>query len=192
MDQKATTDGPLGDTYCGIYCGACSVLRHGEDGRGDAYSECCTSVPREELVCGGCKSGRVYPGCRVCKIRDCAVAKGVEHCVLCAEYPCSAYRKWRWATKLLPHLGECAANLEAIRRDGVNVWLAAQEQRWSCPNCGTRFSWYRGQCSGCGCSLAKETYAMSGVRRTICRMLLPALYRRGKLLASTQARDLDR
>jgi hypothetical protein len=45
-----------GDSYCGIYCGACSILNHGETGRGDEFIACCDSVPEKELACGGCKS----------------------------------------------------------------------------------------------------------------------------------------
>jgi len=40
------------DSYCGIYCGACSILNHGETGRGDGFIACCSSVPQEELACG--------------------------------------------------------------------------------------------------------------------------------------------
>ena len=169
-----------GDTYCGIYCGACSILRHGETGHGDGLVACCGSVPKEGLACGGCKSGVVYAGCRVCMFRDCAVEKGVAHCIDCPEYPCRAYDKWQYAAKLLPHVRESVANLETIRRDGVDAWLAAQEKRWACPECGASFSWYAAQCTECGRSLAAEAYVMSGVRRLICRWLVPKVYRKGK------------
>jgi hypothetical protein len=169
-----------GDSYCGIYCGACSVLSHGETGRGDGFIACCGSVPQRELACGGCKSEALYAGCRVCKFRDCARAKGIAHCVECADYPCRMYRKWQSVAKLLPHVRETTANLEAIQRHGADAWLAAQEKRWSCPECGARFSWYAAQCSGCGRGLAAEAHAMSGIRKILCRWLLPMAYRKGK------------
>ncbi len=172
-----------GDSYCGIFCAACSVLRHGETGRGDAFIACCGSVPRKDLACGGCKSDRPYAGCRVCKLRECARAKRVAHCVDCTDYPCRTYRRWQSAARILPHVRETAANLDAIRRHGVDAWLAAQEKRWACPECGARFSWYAAQCSGCGRGLAAEAHALSGVRKLLCSWLLPMAYRRGNASA---------
>jgi len=169
-----------GDSYCGIYCGSCPILRHGETGRADAFIECCGGVPKEELACGGCKSERVYAGCRVCTFRDCAVERGVEHCVECADYPCKQYEKWASMAKLLPHLCEAKGNLEAIRLDGTNAWLSAQKTRWACPNCGAPFSWYERACHACGRDLAKEAYAMKGLRRLLCKLVLPRVYAKGK------------
>jgi Protein of unknown function (DUF3795) len=178
-EQESAMPG-YGDAYCGIYCGACSVLRHGETGRSDGFIACCGSVPQGELACGGCKSDALYPACRVCKLRDCAVAKGAAHCADCADYPCSMYRRWQLAAKVVPHVRESSANLEAIRRAGVDAWLAAQAKRWSCPQCGARFSWYAARCSECGRGLAAEAYVISGVRKLLCSLLLPLGYKRGK------------
>lgn len=174
-----------GESYCGIYCGACSILRHGETGRGDDFISCCGLVPRAELSCGGCKSDRVYAGCRVCSFRDCAVQRGVEHCVACADYPCQAYRRWQRSARLLPHVNEAAGNLAAIERDGVEAWISAQRLRWSCPTCGTPFSWYQTACGSCGGSIP-PAYALNGLRKLVCRALLPLVYRRGR--AKTRSR----
>ncbi len=92
-----------GDSYCGIFCGACSVARHGETGRGDAFTACLGSVTAKDLACGGCKSDALYAGCRSCRLRECAVARHVEHCVDCADYPCRIYRGWQSAGRILPH-----------------------------------------------------------------------------------------
>jgi hypothetical protein len=168
------------DTYCGIYCGACSVLMHGETGRADGFAGCLGSVPKEEIACGGCKSGTLYAGCRMCSFRDCALEKGVAHCVDCADYPCKMYAKWQSAAMFLPHVREAAFSLEAIKRDGVDAWLAAQKKRWSCPYCGTPCSWYASECGKCGRRLASEAYEMSGWRKLLCRLVLPIVYRKGK------------
>jgi hypothetical protein len=169
-----------GDTYCGIWCGACSVLVHGETGNADAFISCCKGIPTAELACGGCKSNSVYPGCRTCTMRDCAVAKSVGHCSECSEYPCKLCANWQSASKLLPHVREAAMSLEAIRKGGVDSWLAAQKTRWSCPSCGARFSWYAASCATCGRSFDKEAFAMTGLRKLVCRWLFPRLYRKGK------------
>jgi hypothetical protein len=169
-----------GDTYCGIWCGACSVLVHGETGRADAFVSCCGSIPKAELACGGCKSNNVYAGCRTCGLRDCAVAKGVEHCVECPEYPCRPYAKWQSAARLLPHVREAATSLETIRQGGVDAWLGAQKTRWSCPSCGTRLSWYAASCAKCGRSFDNQAFTITGLRRLVCRWMFPMLYRKGK------------
>lgn len=168
-----------GDSYCGIHCGSCPVLRHGETGRSDGFIACCAGVPEKELACGGCKSDHLYAGCRVCGFRDCAISRGVTHCADCAEYPCADYRRWLSAKRLLPHVGEAPGNLEAIRRDGVEAWLAAQKRRWACPSCGAPFSWYERACPACGRDLDGASYRMTGLRRLVCRFLLPRVYRKG-------------
>lgn len=169
-----------GDSFCGIYCGACSVLRYGETGRNDGFVDCLGRVPKEEIACKGCKSDSVYPGCRVCALRDCAVEKGVAHCADCAEYPCKRYARWQSAARLLPHVREAKSSSEAIKRDGVDAWLAAQKKRWSCARCGAPFSWYAAACSECGLDVSREAFALSGLQRILCRVVLPGVYRKGK------------
>jgi hypothetical protein len=170
----------FGDSYCGIYCGACSILNHGQTGRGDEFTACLAGVPRDGLACGGCKSDARYAGCRACKIRECAIGRGVAHCAECSEYPCRTYRNWRFVGTILPHLRETSTNVEAIQRSGADAWLASQEKRWSCPGCGSRFSWYAARCSSCGRDLSAEAHALSGIGRLVCRWLLPHAYRKGR------------
>ncbi|MFC1643323.1 DUF3795 domain-containing protein [Myxococcota bacterium] len=168
------------ESYCGIYCGACSVLRYASTGHSDAFLNSCSSLPKNALVCRGCKSGTLYAGCRTCEVRECASQRGVTQCAQCAEYPCRTYKRLRSTRRILPHLWERAPNLAAITQHGMDAWLAEQEKRWSCPECGTRFSWYTAACTQCGRSLASEAYTLSGVRKLLCQWLLPMLYRRGK------------
>lgn len=168
------------DSYCGIYCGACSVFMHGQTGHSDGFVTCLYGVPKAEIACGGCKSDSVYAGCRLCNFRDCAVKKGITHCVDCAEYPCRMYKQWQSAAKFLPHVSEAASSLTVISRDGTDSWLIGQKKRWSCPGCGAPFSWYLPVCLMCGRNLAAETYKMAGWRNLFCRFLLPVLYRKGK------------
>lgn len=168
------------DTYCGIYCGACSVLVHGSTGGTDGFHACLGGVPKEELVCGGCKSGTVYAGCRTCAIRDCAVEKGVGHCVECSAYPCKTYSRWQLARRILPHIREAVSSLEAIKSNGTDAWLGEQKKRWSCPGCSSPISWYATECPTCGRKLGSEAYAMAGLRKLLCRFILPAVYRKGK------------
>jgi hypothetical protein len=152
----------------------------GETGRADALAACLGNLPKEEFACGGCKSDSVYAGCATCSLRHCAREKRVERCVSCADYPCKMYSKWQSVAKLLPHISGAASSLEAIKRDGLDPWLAAQQRRWSCPDCGSSFSWYAPACYNCGLSLASEACKLSGWRRILCRIVLPMAYRKGK------------
>lgn len=167
------------DSYCGIYCGACSILMHGETGRADGFVDCLGGVPARAIACGGCKSDSRWAGCVTCGFRDCVREKGVAHCADCADYPCKMYGKWQAAANFLPHVREAASSLETIRREGVDGWLAAQKERWSCPGCGAPFSWYKSHCGSCGRSLASEAYAIKGWRKLLCRLVLPMVYRKG-------------
>jgi hypothetical protein len=168
------------DTFCGIYCGACSVAAYGRTGRADGFVACLTSVPREELACGGCKSEDLYAGCSAYSLRSCAREKNIEHCVDCADYPCAGYRKWQSLARFLPHTHESASSLEAIKREGAGRWLDAQRKRWLCPGCGAPFSWYAAACNECGRSLESETYTLSRWKRLLCRFVLSMAYRKGK------------
>jgi hypothetical protein len=37
------------DTYCGSYCGACSIAMYSQTGRADEFVACLGGVPKEEL-----------------------------------------------------------------------------------------------------------------------------------------------
>ncbi len=168
------------DTYCGIYCGACSIAARGRTGRADAFAACLGGVPREELACGGCKSDTIYAGCSICSLRRCAREKNVAHCIDCVDYPCKSYSTWQTMAKFLPHTREAASSLEAMKLDGADRWLDAQEKRWSCPDCGTPFSWYASACANCGRSLAADAHRLSGWKKLLCRFVLTMAYRKGK------------
>lgn len=168
------------DTYCGLFCGACSIAMQGKAGTTDQFAACIRSVPKEDLVCGGCKSETVYSGCSICDLRSCARKKKVEHCSECSVYPCKTYRKWQGVAKFLPHIHEAETGLAAIKRGGVDRWLDSQKNRWSCPSCGTPFSWYASMCSQCDCSLVPKAYTLSGWRKIFCQFVLPMVYRKGK------------
>ena len=168
------------DTYCGLYCGACSVAVYGKTGQADNFIACIKGVPREAFSCDGCKSENLYAGCRACGLRRCAREKKVEHCTDCADYPCRSYRAFQKMSKLLPHLRGVAAALESIRRDGAGHWLNAENRRWLCPDCGTPFSWYAAACRECGRSLASEAHGLSAWKKPLCRFMLSMAYRKGK------------
>lgn len=179
MPSDATLRDPA-DSFRGIYCGACSIASHGKTGQRDGFLDCLAIVPEEDLACSGCTSDHRYAGCRVCGFRDCATSRGLARCGECTEYPCKQFERWQSISRLLPHVGEAAGSLATIQREGVDAWLTSQKKRWSCPSCAAPLSWYETVCDACGRDLAGQTHDMRGVRKLVCRLLLPLAYWKGK------------
>ena len=141
------------DTYCGLYCGACPVLRANEENRVAKQAEEWKTQP-EEITCHGCKSDVLSGYCRSCEIKACAVEKGLEFCVDCTEYPCAclvAFRDDEWL-----HHSAITRNLMELERIGLVRWLEAQAARWRCPACSHRTSWYDETCSACGANVVSS------------------------------------
>ncbi len=135
---------------CGLYCGACyhyrftlpegqhllsEILRRGRDPRG--------------FDCKGCRSDTlpVHSGCAQCQKRACADARGVMHCGLCEAFPCEQLRAFQNDGRV--HHRDVVQQLEDLREQGPDQWLAAQAQQWTC-ECGMGFSWYEETCAACG------------------------------------------
>ena len=152
------------DTYCGLYCGACDImqayqkeLKTGTPSQWyEMPDEFQQHIPRGTIECHGCKTDKVYIGCRKCPIRRCARKKeGIESCLDCRKYPCliykiaSAVKRFRKLEQKLPHLKAIRKNLDTIQKKGMQAWLQEQEELWKCPDCQTTFSWYQRKCPQC-------------------------------------------
>jgi predicted RNA-binding Zn-ribbon protein involved in translation (DUF1610 family) len=48
-----------------------------------------------------------------------------------------------------PHHWTMKPNLEYIKENGREKWLAAQREKWTCPGCGAEIIWYQKECR-CG------------------------------------------
>ncbi len=138
------------DSYCGLYCGACAVLiANREENLEEKAQE--WNMDPADLRCAGCKSDETSIYCMDCDIRECAENKKVDFCFQCAEYPCErliGFRNDKYA-----HHSIILKNLETIKEGGAQRWLDEQELRWTCPECGTKFSWYDEACKTCGSTL---------------------------------------
>ena len=132
---------------CGLYCGVCAVYIAHRDGNekfkerlGPVYG-----VTPEEIQCKGCKSDAPFGFCKVCPIKSCAAEKGYEGCYQCDDFPCSSIDAFP-----LP-VGKKVI-MRAIpewREMGTEAWVAAEEERYHCPECGDEL--FRGaqRCRGC-------------------------------------------
>jgi len=138
------------DTYCGLNCRACPVMGANERDDGNWITETAKAWDRspEDLKCSGCKSSVRASFCTDCRMRACAMEKGLEFCMECGDYPCDAISAFR--NDDAPHHSAVFLNLAAIREQGVDAWLESEKTRWSCSKCGTRFYWYSGTCESCG------------------------------------------
>jgi len=146
------------DTYCGIYCGACEVINAiPDEEKKRVISLFENKVPNwhatpKQIKCSGCKPDDVFVNCAMCPIRPCAQSKGVDFCMDCAEFPCQIYTFLEMGSDQIPvlkHLKENIKNLEFIKDNGLEKWLADQENKWRCPQCGARFAWYMEKCKSC-------------------------------------------
>jgi hypothetical protein len=175
------------DSYCGIYCGACDIHVAYVTGRKSRFASFFTKstlkalismrgIPFQpadlELKCHGCKTGTLFINCSDCPIRTCAIAKKVEHCIDCSDYPCKILGARKKMEGMLPHLTTNHENMVMIRKNGLDRWLAEQDEKWKCPECRTRFSWYAGRCASCGRDLRKQAFTLSRVKAAFLKSLI--------------------
>lgn len=138
------------DSYCGLYCGACSVLAANKEGNVKEAAKKWDMNPGD-IVCYGCKTETISVYCKDCDIKDCAEDRGVDFCFQCGNYPCN--RLIEFNHDECPHHSVVMKNLETISKNGIEYWLNEQEKRWKCPECGTVFTWYDETCKNCGSTL---------------------------------------
>ena len=159
------------DTYCGLYCGACSILKAYQSGIKDPFACMFSEELGMELKCHGCKSENLFGNCAKCTIRPCATARGVEHCVDCPDYPCQILKSMGFAVEKLPHWSTAAANVETIKKKGVEKWLEEQAAQWKCPDCQTDYTWYGTHCSNCGKDLGDLKSYKNAFDKSIFQMM---------------------
>jgi hypothetical protein len=140
---------------CGLYCGACPMYLATQENNEQRLSASgfgsggLSKMPREDLLCDGCiGGGRVAVFCLKCAIRDCATSKTkTRRCSECEDFPCSRITDFNNDGML--HHGEVLENLKQLRAMGIAEWTKHEENRWQCPKCRTKLSWYEPECSKC-------------------------------------------
>jgi hypothetical protein len=101
-----------------------------------------------DLYCEGCLSKTVAFPCRHCGFRSCARQKGVINCSSCPDVPCSLLIDFK--NDGILHHGEILNNIARQKEVGIDAWLAEQEERWKCDQCGAFLGWYDPRCPDCG------------------------------------------
>jgi len=131
---------------CGLYCGACSgyLSTHGRGGASKAKQS-----GTGTMQCDGCLGGgRLLAHASKCAIRECAEKKTkTRRCSECEEFPCSRITDFN--NDGVQHHSEVLENLRQLREKGIKEWTKYEEERWTCPKCKTKLSWYDAECLEC-------------------------------------------
>jgi len=187
------------DSYCGIFCEACDIQVAAKTGIKSKFATFWSEKNIElyqksqgytydtkdqfKLKCSGCKSEEVFINCRICKIRECAISKGVEHCSNCKDYKCLLFINFEKGKAILPHLAQAETNLNTIQSVGMEAWKMDQTKKWACPNCQTSFSWYATSCKNCGANLKKLSYgSFNWIRSFLFNLGINSMTRKQKSL----------
>jgi len=146
---------------CGLYCGVCAIhiahrdnnekfkerlvnlYKGGVPGKGTLpNSEALTTA---DIRCGGCLSDDRFMHCQQCEIRDCTQSKGYSGCHECADFPCA------YIDNFSMNVGKkVILRCVPYRREvGTEKWVADEEARYYCPECGQKV--FRGvvRCNQC-------------------------------------------
>jgi len=133
---------------CGLYCGACSILIAHRDNNIKFKERLAPvyNVTADQIRCEGCFSDDQFGHCKVCAIRACVVAKGIEGCHQCGDFPCKHIEAFRIAVGKRVILRA----IPAWRELGTERWIEEEEKRYHCPHCGNKL--FRGatRCRNCG------------------------------------------
>ena len=124
---------------CGMNCSLCIAYQtklYDLDKQGFRRKHCPGCLPRGE----NCTHMRNH-----CDL----VGKGqVRFCFECGDFPCKRLKNLdkRYRTKY--HLS-MIENLNCIKEQGMETYLAKEKTRWRCPECGESICCHNGLCLNC-------------------------------------------
>ncbi len=126
---------PESIAYCGINCATCMNFQRERN---------------KKNWCDGCRSGGIMVNhCTQCKIRNCAIEKGVTTCAECKELPCKLIKnidkRYRKSYNL-----SLLDNLLRIGEIGYDKFLSEEQMKWKCSSCGGIRCVHREDCRWCG------------------------------------------
>jgi hypothetical protein len=131
---------------CGINCGICSAYL--------ALTSDIRSRGIKLTYCAGCRPRR--KNCAFIKKRcDRLQDNRVQYCYECEDFPCrnlkhidKRYREYYRMSMI--------ANLEYIRKNGMERFLKKEAEKWRCPECGGVICCHNDICYSCGLEKLRE------------------------------------
>jgi hypothetical protein len=140
---------------CGLYCGVCGVYYATRD-KNNKFLETLLNfyqdkmpglenVSIDDLKCEGCLSDQTSLFCRTCSIKDCTHKKGYAGCHECNEFPCKHIENFPMPVGKKVIL----RTIPYWRQEGTEKFVADEEARYVCPDCGNKI--FRGakRCNKC-------------------------------------------
>ena len=144
---------------CGLYCGVCGVYYATRD-KNNKFMETLLNfyqdkipglenVSIDDLKCEGCLSDQTSIFCQACSIKDCTRKKGYAGCHECNEFPCEHIENFPMPVGKKVIL----RTIPYWRQEGTEKFVADEEERYVCPDCGNKI--FRGakRCNKCKISL---------------------------------------
>ena len=98
-------------SVCGLNCARCGLKQSGQ--------------------CAGCRGPVEKNWSGDCTFRTCAAKRGLEGCWQCSDLPCEPLRAF--AADGYEHHKITVDNLQAMKREGFEKWIARQEKVMFCP-----------------------------------------------------------
>ena len=113
----------------------------------------CMAYIRQKNVCPGCRADDTFKSksCVRCVIKNCQHNLGGDsgYCYDCDRLPCARLMQLdkRYRLKYGMSMIE---NLELIKKRGIKAFVARENKRWVCPECGAMLCVHRENCPECG------------------------------------------
>lgn len=105
---------------------------------------------KDSKPCPGCfNTDKNKPErCNKCRIKECALEKGLAFCYECMDFPCkqiknleNSYSK-RYNTSLIE-------NSKKVQKDGICMFMTSEREKWMCKHCSGVISLHDKECSNC-------------------------------------------
>jgi hypothetical protein len=113
----------------------------------------CVAFQRIKNSCCGCNVDHTNKvnHTRSCIIKNCPELETseIKFCFVCAKFPCKRLKQLDKRYQLKYGMS-MFVNLQAISKDGIDEFIASQQKKWQCSQCGSLLCVHRNACLHCG------------------------------------------